>query len=357
MHISRKIDSIAAGNTLKGIAISVVLVNHYLNLNFAGDRTGFANLWISVFFILSGFGLFNSLDRLLASGFTVSGLVEFYYERSTRVFPLLWMAWLIESFVSGGRISFWILLGIHGTAHYWFIPALLQCYLLSPFIYMGMRKNRAVTITVIIAVLAIINYLLMGNHVPSMIAKLGDFVNCEWRGAYFLYVVFFAVGLWYSDLAVRKKSDSGPDRKMGKAAWFWASAVGILLLMIVLKRYSHSSMFFEWAFQVGPLFPIALLCGLGLRNQIGNSLFSFLGSIAYSMYLFHMSFYLVLNSITDVQEDSISKVFLALAGFPAFIFVCYRFEQLGISISNRLRALIQGNPAQRQRNVIDSWGS
>ena len=56
-------DTLSVTNTLRGIGILVVLVNHYLTLNITGDNRGFAQLWIAVFFIVSGYGINYSLSR------------------------------------------------------------------------------------------------------------------------------------------------------------------------------------------------------------------------------------------------------------------------------------------------------
>ena len=81
-------NTVKTTNTLKGIAITSVLINHYLNNYVQGDSSGFANLWISVFFILSGYGLFHSFSQHKIESFTKKNLKTFYINRFLRIFPL-----------------------------------------------------------------------------------------------------------------------------------------------------------------------------------------------------------------------------------------------------------------------------
>ena len=131
-------NSMTTTDTLKGLSILVVLVNHYLNLNTVVDSGGFGNAWIAVFFFLSGYGIFHSLDRY--KQLSSREVISFYYRRISRIFPLLWIAWLLEFIVRGGNLSFFILTGIHATGHYWFVPAILHCYLTAPLISIILKQ-------------------------------------------------------------------------------------------------------------------------------------------------------------------------------------------------------------------------
>lgn len=218
----RSLESIEATNTLKGIAISVVLINHYMNLNISGDNRGYANLWISIFFILSGYGLFQSLSyRFGGNSYNAKALFSFYFQRFIRIFPLLWIAWFFELIIRRGDLSFWIPAGIHGSGHYWFIPALLQCYIISPVIYRAIKKSPIISLVILIAAFVSINFLFLSSHVPSVITKLADFTRSKWRGLYFLNIVIFAFGLFIPVL-LRTLRTRGLERyAIGSKIIFW----------------------------------------------------------------------------------------------------------------------------------------
>jgi peptidoglycan/LPS O-acetylase OafA/YrhL len=177
---AKNIKSIETTNTLKGIAISAVLINHYLNLNISGDSTGFANAWIAIFFFLSGYGLFHSLTR--HNLYNAREWFLFYYQRIVRVFPLLWIAWFIDLIVRRGNISLWTPTGIHASGHYWFIPALLQCYLVSPVIYLAIKKRPIISLFTLLGILISVNYFLLGHQAPAFITKIAKFIHANWRG-------------------------------------------------------------------------------------------------------------------------------------------------------------------------------
>jgi peptidoglycan/LPS O-acetylase OafA/YrhL len=94
-------DTRKATETLKGLAIFVVLINHYLNDNFSGNYGGFANITISIFFLLSGYGIYLTLDKRFADNkFSWQALGAFYYDRLIRIFPLFWLALVIQTLVT-----------------------------------------------------------------------------------------------------------------------------------------------------------------------------------------------------------------------------------------------------------------
>ncbi len=47
----------------RGFAIASIMINHYLNVYVKGDFSGFGNATITIFFILSGYGIYFSLER------------------------------------------------------------------------------------------------------------------------------------------------------------------------------------------------------------------------------------------------------------------------------------------------------
>ena len=85
-------------NTLKGIAITAVLINHYLNRNLSGDYFGFATQWLSLFFMLSGYGIYLSLEKFsIENGkLTIKNILSFYFLRIVRIFPLFIMAYILQ---------------------------------------------------------------------------------------------------------------------------------------------------------------------------------------------------------------------------------------------------------------------
>ena len=84
---------------LKGIAILVVVSAHFAS-NFEEDfyirwLTEYAIAVIAIFFVLSGYGIFQSLERRFAAGgSTARILLRFAFDRAVRIYPLYWLALL-----------------------------------------------------------------------------------------------------------------------------------------------------------------------------------------------------------------------------------------------------------------------
>jgi len=75
-------------NYLKGLAILVVYLSHFANNYVVGFSTQYGNGFVSIFFILSGFGIYASLKK--QSNFQYGNFVlNFFRKRIIRIYPLL----------------------------------------------------------------------------------------------------------------------------------------------------------------------------------------------------------------------------------------------------------------------------
>lgn len=337
---TESLESIETSNTLKGIAISAVIINHYLNLNVSGDSRGFANAWIAVFFFVSGYGLFHSLNRRNLSN--ARELLAFYYQRIIRIFPLLWIAWIIGLIVRGGKMSPWILTGIHASGHYWFIPALLQCYLVSPVIYLGIKKKSTISLFAFLFMLVLINF--FGYQASPIITKWASFFHMRWREIYLLHILVFLLGMLIPSIIniPSKKRDFG----LLFDFLFWLFIFFITTFMVFLKIYSQANPIIKLSFNIVPLFLMMLLCVYSLYFSIKNQFLEYLGSISYSIYLLHIFYYLLISDIGAFPNNSIKELIAYIVFFPIFIIICRHIENLGNYINRKLRPLVIINPAQ-----------
>jgi len=317
-----------------------VLINHYLNLNISGDWAGFAYQWVSIFFLLSGYGLFHSLESRFRKKITVKKVLLYYYERVIRIFPLLWVAWFIQFIISRGDISYWIPLGINASGHFWFIPALLQCYFLSPFLYWSIKKNVTLSVALILVIFIAINFVLIGGYAPHVFIRLAKITNSNWMEMYFFHIIVFTGGLLIPSFMRKEKPADSIIKQKFHSASFWAFTVLIVFFFTFLKHYSHISPFFRREFFLISLIMIIMLCGYALRYSIQNSFFKFLGRISYSLYLFHISFYLLVNNLGGFPENSLNEFLLSAILFPVFVYLCRHIEQYGNSFAGRLKALV-----------------
>lgn len=339
-------------STLKGIAISGVLVNHYLNLFVSGVSNGYANIGISIFFMLSGYGIFHSLDKYYIANpnkIFSNQLLLFYAHRIVRIFPLLWLAWLIEIFLRKGNLSFWIPSGVHAEHHYWFIPALLHCYFLAPFIYWGIKKNSMVFVIALLCGFALINSIIFYEVTPMMIKKIGRFAFPRWRGIYTLYILVFSAGCLIPYFADGKREERNAGKRF-RNILFWCFTFSIVSLVIISRRYGQNDFPIKIVFDLLHFVFIAMLCVFSLVFSVRNKFFALLGRRSYSLFLFHMSFFLLLGKMGGFQPNAFEVFIWFLAGFPVFLFICNYLEKGGNYLNRKFKGFSGMN-----RSGIESY--
>lgn len=144
--------------TFMGVAIFWVFFYH-TGVDILGLRQLFSVGWIGVeiFFLLSGFGLSQSLSKN-------SNLGEYYKRRLTRIIPTWWLILLLMHLVGwvaglkvpqtlGENIEWYTGLGwwLNGLCYEWYMPTLIVFYLIAPFIHK--LSNRALLVLIISSVI------------------------------------------------------------------------------------------------------------------------------------------------------------------------------------------------------------
>ena len=337
---SKNFASIDTTDTLKGVAIAAVLINHYLNLNITGNWAGFAYQWVAIFFVLSGYGLFHSLERRFQDTISLRKVLIFYYERAIRIFPLLWLAWLIQLIISRGDISYWIPLGLNASGHYWFIPALLQCYVLSPIIYWSIKKNITMSTICIIFIFVFINIFFMSGYAPPILLKLAKVTNSNWMKLYFFHILVFTGGLLLPTLLGAMEPVEKIKVQRLHSVFFWSFTTLIVILFEYIKYIEKTSTFFREEMFLLPVAMIIYLCYLGLHYSIKSPFLKFIGGISYSLYLFHISFYLSINNFGRFHQNSLIELIVTIILFPAFVLLCSQIEKFGHFLSKTLRGVL-----------------
>ena len=114
------------------MAITGVLINHFVNL-FSDDFLGYANGLISIFIILSGYGIFYSLNKK-----PVRNWKKFFIKRLIRIYPLFFIAMIFYTVFVG--TNFTVLQFFFINSPYWFVDAIIYCYLLTPIFFYILEK-------------------------------------------------------------------------------------------------------------------------------------------------------------------------------------------------------------------------
>jgi peptidoglycan/LPS O-acetylase OafA/YrhL len=303
-----------ATNYLKAFAILAVCINHFINIYITGSFKGYANGFMSIFFLLSGYGIYHSLEKQMDKPL-LDFFLFFFKKRLMRIYPLFWI-WCILHGFPDGILGFFGLDFLHPKTP-WFIPSIIQCYICAPFIFIfTSRMKMRYSLPAIFGVFAIINILLfMGDFSP--IRSIG------FRNLFFLHIFQFYLGYI---LAKIEKDISCPKY-----------LVYVSLLLLIFFVHETTSHAFLWFFGKKYLFPLLLsfsvffLCLSLLSNKIilpFQKVMNFIGIHTFSIFLFHDYSFKVLSKLGIIHPDNtqLGGVLVWLMTLPLFILVFAALE-------------------------------
>ncbi len=323
-------------NSLKGIAICAVLINHFLNLNVTGDYLSFASLIVGLFFIVSGYGISCSLERSNSAGsFGPKDLAYFYFSRLIRIYPLFIAAYLIQCHAFDDPVVSWTIFAIHGLGHYWFIPAIIQCYLLAPLLFFLIKRYRFLSLIGIFLAFIGANLLLNGDVLPAATGKSLRFVHLYWRDVYFLYLLLFALSMYLPDYLDSWEKTPAYEKKY----WFLLLLAAVLTIMIVFKYQDPPSYLFSLLTQsLCPLIILSVAAVYLLAGRLQFSLLTWIGKASYPLYLFHVSMYRFIDELFGFGKNSVTEWLIVIAALPLFFYLCSLIDRLNSKLSASLRS-------------------
>ncbi len=319
---------------LRGFALGIVLVNHYINLYITDTLTFYANGAVGVFFLLSGYGIFHALSREFRDeGLQFGGLVRFYLGRALRIAPLYWIFLLVWSVTEGTVPPIYVWLGIPlGLAPGvgWFVTLLIQCYLVAPFLYVLLQKIGVAKYTAVA----------VGGLLLLWLVAMVQPVSIPYTSVYsYRHLTLGHISLFSFGLAMPNLIRGFPRRPP------WVLLPVSLSLFLILLHFTRFQ-YFELSRYLAPLFVLSTLalCSLVIlvkpRLVFGKVLI-LVGTYSYSVYLFHVSFYQVLERIGGQEFGpwiGIVFVFLAL---PPFLILCILLERLTGAATRRVQLSLQ----------------
>ena len=164
---------------IRTVTTMLILLHHFSGLVHGshGSRHSFVNflfhsggeIGVTVFFIISGFGIFNSLENSFAAGkFSFSGYIEKRIQRLSPAYYIGLLAVLLlgdgaylvrkEDFLNLASQLFFIRVQLPvvwgtviGTA--WFLDTLFCLYLVAPAVYLCFRKLERIGILSVLAIM------------------------------------------------------------------------------------------------------------------------------------------------------------------------------------------------------------
>lgn len=297
-------------DSLKGIAIVAVIVNHYVNIYLSKAFVGYANGAIAVFFVFSGYGNFYSLEKYNKIDF--SAVVNFWTKRAVRIYPLFWLSMLITGIIHRDiySVSDYLLPNFRVQIIYWFLNAILQCYLIAPFLYLLLKRvGCGWYLLVCTAAVFFINI----SPLSSILTN--EPVFTKYKFLLMIHLLLFAVGMSLPSL-VRKKNNTEKNNLLIPLV------VLFFTLGIELTRRKNV-LFLNSQYIFVPLFcaSVFFFCLTLIPRRPSfpfKRLFTAFGKSSFSIYLFHLSYFFLISKIVFSKQAGYIHMVLTIAIFPIF---------------------------------------
>lgn len=328
---------------LRGLAIAAVLVGHYAQYYLTGIYgrwiSGYAYGAVAVFFVVGGYTASRSLARRFA-GDTVKRrvILRYYFDRAVRIYPLYWLALLLTPFYLPEYHQLhdpgWQTLGIYlctpllkAPGVFWFVTAIIQCYLAAPFLYLLLRRMRPPAFLmfniIMSAALFAASWLYLSTLANADPLAVSNLESLFYKRFLLANVVLFSLGM----LAVHLISSmSRRINRAGLAVSFFS-----FLLLLYLTRDNYS-LFHGGAIFMVPLFIISAFafcaCMIGGSPLPLKRIFFLPGRHSYPLFLFHMAFLASLGRLSLIRDNDIKSLGIALFFITVFILTLGFIEEL-----------------------------
>ncbi|GAB61623.1 MAG: hypothetical protein DWB56_05035 [Candidatus Jettenia sp.] len=317
---------------LKGFSIIIIILHHYI-INYLPDHFNFfGNHFVAIFFILSGYGIYYSLNNNSHNnGNLLPFLSKFYWKRAIRIYPLYWLWFFLDqagdknSHVSLSSLLDFFLLRITDPPDHWFLHALIPCYIISPVFFSLLEKYHKAYLPIIIGTFILLNPLLYYIGVPEV--RTWKYVNL-----YLTHVLLFSLGMYIPSFQYLKQL------RQNRIFLF-----GLFLCMIFSFFQTSSNAFFYRSKNYEYLFIMLFIASTFsftfyfIHSNINPPLYSFMkkiGIYTYSLYIFHGMYFTVLCFVHIIKNDSYASLMLTIVLFPLFFVCCGFLEEL---FYNRLK--------------------
>lgn len=364
-----------------------------------GRYLGRLDIGVPVFFALSGFLLFSPIAAAIIDEKPLRGAVEYLWRRFSRIYPAFWVALILivvftsESLGLAGGITTSLLVHIHWSSHVlgpmpqaWSLATEVSFYLALPLVARLLRawlktRNRQQRCNALLVFVACC-YLL---SVFFRICVMG--LQSQWSAVAVLWLPamldYFAIGMALAIMRVGFKPGSTPqdflERWAARAGWWWVAAA---LLFHVVSQHLGLALGLNvasWPREIGRqllygaiafalLFP--LVFGIARRSWtrrfVASSPMVWLGTISYSIYLWHMVFIVhpwepMTRIFGEVQVLNTSFWRLCIiAGIPMLVVATasyYLVERSGLRMQGLIQRPVHGPSAAEQLigRVAERW--
>lgn len=304
---------------LKGVAILSVLTNHFLDVYITKAFSGYANGIISLFFIISGCNMYFSLEQ--HRHVNLSSVTYFFLKRFFRIYPLFWLSFVLVCVYHHRlypAVTFF-LPNFRTMITYWFINALIQCYLIAPLLYLFLRRYGVVKYSVGVTIV-----ILFLNIYPSFSSITNEVFFVKYKWLFMLHILLFAIGMTFPLIIRRIERSMAIDNKI--------VILSLVVFLVFVHLTRHRGIVSPNAYLIFvPLFVLSALwfCFCAILNFSIPSfrwVFVGIGTYSYSLYLFHFDYFFLLKRMGLVSQNNFMSMMSVLICFPIFCTFCYFLE-------------------------------
>lgn len=326
-------------DALKGMAIIIVMVNHFINISVSSRWTGYANGVISLFFIFSGYSMYFVFEK--NTKFHIQAVAAFWVNRFLRIYPLFWISMYALQVFNPKQLFFmdFFVPNFKVLIVYWFINALIQCYLIAPFFYMGLKKigSTGFIITIISMVILI--------NVSSFSATLtNEPLFFKYKFLLMIHLLLFATGMVLPMII-----ESCDLYKLKSNVMLWASLIVFLAMIFLTRRkemlFSNSYVLFV------PLFYLSAswFCLIILNRNPSltfEKFFENIGTCSYSLFLFHLIYFCLIGKLVasiNFPSGGFTIAIIAVVLSPLFFMFCKYSEKILLKLVSAATCHISKN--------------
>jgi peptidoglycan/LPS O-acetylase OafA/YrhL len=292
-------------SVLKGIAITFVVLHHFVR-RFEPEFFHFlGNHFVSIFFVVSGIGISYSLTKLSYINSGLRRAASYFKTRCRRIYPMYWLMLLLVLLKDGWVLPLedfllqFLLLDFNNPPRVWFLFAIVQCYLVAPLLFQLLRKSVVAYVAIVILCFAACNWLLPEFGVPNVRVY-------SYKSLYMSHVFLFALGLVMpialSNIRVRVASIT-------------SVSVFLVFCFVCYITSEYVTVMPAMKQPLNVLFLLSSLacCASFVLTPALTRKFRFLallGNYSFSIYLFHGMVFFVLASL-GLQEESTALFYIA----------------------------------------------
>ncbi len=268
-------------NALRGIAIIMVLMQHYGWYYLA--KYDFGRYGVDLFFVLSGFLITGILIN--SKGSIRLALKNFYGRRFLRIFPIYYATIFILLALNDSNVknSIASLLtytfnyyairnntGITDISHMWSLSVEEQFYIVWPFLLLPFRKNKAASLTIVALIVAV--SLVQLVYSPFMNKALNYIAT-------FPRTYFLSVG-GAAAIIFNKRPVKGNQ-------WLDLLVLAISIVLIVIDAvWSEIILALTWVYFIAKSASPNSFTSI-IEKIFSNKLLQRIGLVSYGIYVFH----------------------------------------------------------------------